>query len=118
MITKEQLNNWKVKIFNSIKDISDFDQQKLTWLGKHPIYVSSSSETINTLYDDIDFELFIDYCRENEENKPLYFKLVELNKKINKYIQIEKTDIEVLNDSEWKDITLIAQEIIKLWVIG
>lgn len=116
MIDKEQLNNWKINIFNSIKNISDLETQKISWLGNHPIYQSSFSEIINTLYDDSEFEEYISYLKKNGTNRSLYSKMVLFEKKLSNYIKTDKTDIEVLNDSEWKELTLQAKEIIKLWI--
>jgi len=112
------MDNWKVNIFNSIRDISDIEIQKLTWLGKHPTYVSSFSETINTLYDDYDFEEYLVYYGENENNEDLYSKMVVFEEKLSKYIPTEKTDLEILNDFEWENITQLAYEVIKLWIVG
>ena len=91
MITKEEINNWKVNIFNSIRDISDLEQQKLSWTGKHPLLASSFYEIINILYDDFDFEEYLNYLK-GKGNNILYSKMLLLNKSLNDYIKTEKTD--------------------------
>lgn len=113
----EQLNNWKLNILNSIKEISDLENQKLTWTGKHLNEVSSYVEVINTLYDDYFFDEFIAYVKENEpEKKELYSMILELDDKINNYQEKEKSNLEIINDPKWIHITKVAESITKIWV--
>jgi len=115
----EQLDIWKNNILTSIKEISNLELQKLTWTGKHPFYVSSFVESINTLYDDYAFDEYIDYLKVNvSKTDELYLKFTILDNMINKYKQSDKSDLEILNDPKWIDITLVAKGIVDSWKGG
>jgi hypothetical protein len=114
----ENVEIWGNNVFNAIKDISDLDLQKLAWLGKHPVYISSFTEVIATLYDDFDFERYIKYYESVKGKDKLYKLLIELNEMINKYkangyeIELEYKGTErILGDPQWIEITNKAKEI-------
>ncbi|TYP73583.1 hypothetical protein [Aquimarina intermedia] len=116
-MNKEQLDSWKINIFNSLRDLSDLELQKLAWTGKHPFYVSSFVDSINTLYDDNSFKKYIDYIKVNESNKSqLPSRIIELDKMIDNYMEEDKSDLEILDDPNWFNITKTAKSIIDIWV--
>jgi hypothetical protein len=114
----ENVEIWGNNVFNAIKDISDLDLQKLAWLCKHPVYISSFTEVIATLYDDFNFERYIKYYESVKGKDKLYKLLIELNEMINKYkangyeIELEYKGTErILGDPQWIEITNKAKEI-------
>ena len=113
---KDLAEKWKVNIFNSIKDISDIEFQKLAWMGRHPTKVSSFTEIINVLYDDNDFEEFIQYTRADWGQEKLHELLLEINRIINAYNATDKMDVQILEDPEWHSITEVANKIIFHWI--
>jgi hypothetical protein len=111
----EDINTWKNNILNAIKDISDIEFQREAWLGKNPNIVSSYDEVINTLYDDNDFERYIEHYKSLNGNTVLYRLLNTLNRLINDYnIKSVENDSIILEDPKWIDITEKAKEIISL----
>lgn len=111
---KEEFNLWSKNIFKAIKEISDLERQKLIWMGKLPNLASSFIEDINVLYDDNEFQLFIEYLKKSND-KLLSDKLDELKKQIDKYDEGEKTEVEILSDPQWIAITEKAKKIINVW---
>lgn len=113
---------WQDNLYREIKDLSDIDFQKLTWAGKHPEFISSFSETIATLYDDFDFERFIQYYKSTKGENEIYGMFCELNEMIIRYKKVgyeaenKKGGYNViLSDSNWIEITQKAKEIIQIW---
>jgi hypothetical protein len=114
----ENVEIWGNNIFKAIKDVSDIELQKLAWLGKHPVFISSFTEVVATLYDDFDFERYIKYYKSIKGKDKLYKLLFELNEMINKYkvqgyeVELEAKGMEmILSDPKWIEITKKAKEI-------
>lgn len=106
----ENIVDWERNLYSAIKDIADIEFQKKAWLGEHPDYVSSFSEVISILYDDFDFERFLEYLESTKREEKLYKLLMELDNLINQYKPLS-TDEEILVDPNWLHITSKAQEI-------
>ena len=108
---------WKENIYNSIKNISDIERQKVLWLGKDPNSAASFNEDINTLYDTF---CFADDLWKDEHISKFYFKNVLLNQlrvlknMVDNYNE-KSTDEEILNDPDWLKIVNQAKKIIELW---
>jgi len=116
----ENPNIWRENIYNALKNLSDIEYQKLTWLGKHPESISSFTETLATLYDDFDFDRYIQYYESINGRNEIYTNFSELNKMIANYqdfgydteMKFEGHQI-ILKDPKWIKITKKAQEIIE-----
>jgi hypothetical protein len=108
----ENPNIWKKNIYDSLKNLSDIELQKLTWLGKHPKYISSFTEIISVLYDDFDFERYIQYYESKYGMDDLYKSFCELNNSINSYQELESDEL-ILKDPNWIKITKKAKEIVQ-----
>ncbi|EJO71717.1 hypothetical protein LEP1GSC034_2733 [Leptospira interrogans str. 2003000735] len=68
-----------------------------------------------TLFDDYGFDEFLEQASiESGISENTVKELFKLRELLNSYVEKE-TDIEILNDSEWKKITKQAKEIIKKW---
>lgn len=113
---------WENNIFDAIKNISDIDLQKQTWSGSNPRYISSFTESLARLYDDLDFERFLKYYKSKNKGNELYKLLIELNKLISEYKDYGyETEMEangynkILNDQNWIKITKKANEILIEW---
>tara|TARA_R110002096_G_scaffold431852_1_gene647543 strand:- start:206 stop:598 length:393 start_codon:yes stop_codon:yes gene_type:complete len=113
---------WKKNIFEAIKNLSDIELQKLTWSGKHPKFISSLTETLARLYDDLDFERYIEYYKSINNMDNTYILFEELNKMMNDFkdygyeteLKVEGYK-EILNNTKWIAITQKAKEIIFEW---
>ena len=117
----ENPNIWRDNIYSALKDLSDIEYQKLTWLGKHPKYISSFTETLARVYDDFDFERYIQYYESINGKNKIYIAFSELDKMIDDYQKIgyeteKQTEGSqlILKDPNWIKITEKAKEIIEL----
>jgi hypothetical protein len=113
---------WKNNIFEAIKDLSDIELQKSTWSGKHPKFISSFSETLARLYDDLDFKRYIEYYKSKNNIDRIYRLFEELNRMINDFkdygyeTELKKDGFStILNDKKWISITEKANEILIEW---
>lgn len=105
----EDIQVWEKNLFNAIKDVSDIDFQRKAWIGKDPQYISSFSEVISILYDDFDFERYIQYYKSIKGEDTLHKLLSELDQMINEY-EAPETDELILADPRWIEITNKAKE--------
>lgn len=110
-------NQWKENIFLSIKDLSDFQFQKESWLGKSNQFVSSFSEDVSMLYDSFCFS--DDFWEEEHLNKfEFSSKLLEelkiLKKMIDSY-ERKPTDEAIVADPKWYEIVKQAQKVVDNW---
>lgn len=105
---------WKNNILKSLIDLSDLEFQNETWLGKNPHFISSYIETINTLFDDFDFERYADYYKSINGNDKLYLDFNELIDMVNEYQEPDSEEL-ILKDEKWIAITKKASDIINEW---
>ncbi|EKQ39866.1 MULTISPECIES: hypothetical protein [Leptospira] len=104
-------------IYNLIAEIADLNLQRKLWLNKDNDtgLISSYNEVMCTLFDDYGFDEFLEQASiESGISENTVKELFKLRELLNSYVEKE-TDIEILNDSEWKKITKQAKEIIKKW---
>ena len=111
---KENPVIWKRNIIKALIDLADNDFQYETWLGKNQNYISSYTETINTLFDNYDFERYALYYKSIKGENSLSFLFNELIMMVDNYNEPEK-DEDVLKDLKWISITDKAKEIISNW---
>jgi len=116
--TNENPALWKMNICKAIKNLADIELQKLTWSGKHPEYISSFTETLSSLYDDFDFERYIEYHKSVEGKDQFYKILSELDGLLKEYKDFGyETELipdgyaVILNDVKWSNITNKAKEV-------
>lgn len=122
MILEENENPilWKKNLYNALKDLSDIEVQKLTWLGKHPEYISSFTETLAALYDSFDFDRYIRYYESINGRNKIHQYFSELNEMITNYkdfgyeteMKVDGSQI-ILKDSKWIEITKKAKDIVE-----
>src|SRR5690606_40978374 len=110
-------SNWKLNIYNSIRDFSDIDKQKKLWLGRDKKYSSSFDEDISLLFDSFCFEEFIDSLESEKEEYGILIKELKIFKKMLNNYKKKNSDIEILDDLEWHKIVNKAKLIIELWKI-
>ncbi len=115
---------WENNIFKAIFDLSDIELQKLAWSGNHPNFISSYTETLARLYDDLDFERYTEYYRSINGDDRLYKLLNEINLMINDFedigyeIEMETDGYKkILENKVWLGITEKAKEIFSEYII-
>jgi hypothetical protein len=104
-------------IYLDILEISNIELQKKSWFGLAENHVSSYSELMCRLFDDDQFELFLDkYVLQLDYAIPFRNKLELLKESLNAFNNEEaKTDMEIINDVEWIKISQLAKSIITDW---
>ena len=110
---------WSNNSIKALKDLSDIEFQKLTWSGEHPKFISSFTETLAILYDDLDFERYIEYYKSINGMNRIYELFNEINLMINDFKDIGyETEMEIdgykkiLENKDWLLITEKTKDII------
>ncbi|MDR3244935.1 MAG: hypothetical protein LBT50_00700, partial [Prevotellaceae bacterium] len=104
-------------IFLHILEISDIDFQKKVWFGHSEKYVSSYVEVMCQLFDDDNYNLFLEKDAKSL-NYTLSFrkKLQLLGDELNSFNREDnKDDLEIINDYQWQKISKLAKLIINEW---
>ena len=114
---KTLLKRIEKNIFRDILEISDIEFQRIIWFGHCKTHISSYVEVMCRLFDDDNFELFL---KEDTQtlNYPFSFQkaLQRLKENLNNYNKADdKTDLEVLTDPQWQEISKLAKSIINEW---
>ena len=109
----ENIISWEYNLFNAIKDVSDLNMQKLAWLGKSSNFVSSFSEVISILYDDFDFERYIEWYENSYGKNDFLHQMKILDKMISRYNPPYSTEL-ILSDPNWIEITKQAENVFEL----
>lgn len=110
---------WYENILEALNNLADIEYQKLAWAGKHPQhYISSFTEVLARLYDDLEFESFIEEFKFKNGDNEVYHNIIELNNMINLYKDYGyKTEklvngyLLILNDTKWINITNKSRDI-------
>lgn len=109
----------KEQIYECIVELSDLKLQRKLWLNEDNDtgLISSYIELICTLFDDYNFDGFIDnYDTRNGLSQTTILQLRKLRELLNHYIQKEVEDNNaIINDLEWQKIVYFAQQVIKEW---
>jgi hypothetical protein len=114
-LSQKNKQDWERNLLSALENLADIEMQKKAWLGLDPNNVSSFDEIIMILYDDFNFEGYIDYYNSlTGTSKTLAKQFADLNSLINNY-HSEGTDIDVLSDTKWIEITNRAKEIVELF---
>lgn len=106
-------------IFNNIyEDVLEISSRKLQdelWLGKNPKKCSSFTEVMCRLFDDNNFENFINFSVYEIGFSP---KLIEelklLSVKLDNYLELID-DEKIINDPNWEEVRKVAKKVIALW---
>lgn len=113
---KEDIDLWSENIYDALKDMSDLEFQKLSWMGKLPDIISSFTEVVCILIDDFAFADYIAYLSiKPNADKNIILKMNELKEMISEYAKINMDEAKILRDPNWKIITYKAAEIVKDW---
>lgn len=105
-------------IYEDLLELSDLNLQKKLWLrdGNDTGLISSYMELMNRLFDDDNFDLFIDKgARELGVEQTLILKLDQLRSLLNLYEEGTKTDSDILTDPQWSLISNHASLVVKIW---
>lgn len=114
MDNKEEQIIRESNLYSAIKDVADYEMQKVVWLGHHSSYEIDYDETRANLYDNCSFKDFILDYKEKHGNDALLLKMEKLNTLLQDY-RPNLIDEEILQDQRWIDITVAAQGVIDIW---
>jgi uncharacterized protein YjcR len=106
-------------IYEDLIELSDKEMQNYLWLSnnENKKIISSYTEVMSRLYDDNNFDHFIDKeIPKLTKNKNLIIQLKKLRGLLDSYEQKE-TDLEIYNDPKWSTIVEQANVVLKLWDI-
>lgn len=104
-------------IYNDLLELSDLGFQKKLWLNENNDtgLISSYTELMNRLFDDDDFDDFIDnHVSKIGVDSNMISKLNLLRHSLNRYEEKE-TDKEIINDPKWAELSSQARLIIEMW---
>lgn len=104
-------------IYDKILEISDLELQKKLWLNinNDTGMISSYIELMCTLFDDYDFDYFIEEVAIKEKlSSNTVFELKILRKMLNEYTE-KDNDEEIINDVKWNTIVSQAKKVIQIW---
>ena len=111
------MNEVIVNIYNRIMELSDLGVQRKLWLNENNDtgLISSYYELVNSLFDDFNFDIFIDNtAAQNGLSNSSIFELSKLRELLNNYNKMS-SDEEIINDPEWKEIVEQAKLVINEW---
>jgi hypothetical protein len=112
MISKPVLKN----IYNDILELSSRDLQISYWLKGDQGKISGYVELMNSLFDDSDFDLFVDKeILDLKLSDNFIQEIQKLRDLLNLYNDKGKSQEEIIYDIEWQKITAQAQKVIYLW---
>lgn len=102
-------------IYLDILELSSIEKQKKYWLNNDPENVSSYVEVMCRLFDDNNFDIFVDKtARQEGISEKVVFELGKLRQLLNDYEEKE-TDEAIINDPNWKIIIMQAKKVIEEW---
>ncbi len=111
------MNHVLEEIYSRIVEISDKDIQRKMWLNENNDIglISSFDELMCSLFDDFDFDKFVDYrAKELGILDSVILELKILRDMLNNY-QEKESHIEIIEDEEWENVSLQARKIVKIW---
>lgn len=103
---------WLNGIQNAIREIANHEFQERVWVRGEGPEVSSFTEAICRLFDDYNFDDFLDEHWHNFGfSSQLYPMLDELRNRLNEYEEKE-TDAEIVRDERWDEIREFAKVVL------
>lgn len=116
MLNNKVMDNlkWIQNIYSFIKEISDKDFQEKIWVKGLGPEVSSYAELRCSLYDDFNFELFLESHLKLNLPFNLYNDLLSLNSKLINYKE-KGSDKEIIEDVKWLEIVECAKKVTLLF---
>lgn len=110
---EEQIKN----IYRCIKELSDLNLQKKLWLNENNDtgLISSYSELLSSLYDDFDFDDFVDIDAEKVGlSDKVILEMKKLRILLDNYVE-KGNDEDIIRDINWHKVTKQAEKVIKIW---
>lgn len=110
---------WLDNIHFMIEGLSDIEQQKRVWLGFAENIVSTYSEDLCMLFDDYDFNEFIENWEKENLDKNILKELILFRDKLDLYnhkvLNNNWHNEEILKDPKWLDVVSQAKKVIEIW---
>ena len=110
------MDKWIENTYRDILELSDLDKQKKSWLGNDPNYVSSYVEIMCKLFDDDNFDIFIEEYVKLGLSYKLVKELEKLRELLNQYEEGKKTDNEIIEDPLWALVVNQAKIVLNNWM--
>ncbi|MEW5251794.1 SCO4402 family protein [Microbulbifer sp. 2201CG32-9] len=109
--------DWDGFIFSLIKEIADKEFQRKVWFEGDCEEQSSFTEVVCALYDDYNFEDYLEFEAKKFNSTELVSELQKLNSKLNCFIDTLDGNAfteKFLTDKRWNSIQEEAQQIIDM----
>ena len=116
------MNSYLVQLHDALSSISDIENQKITWSGNSNTQISSFTEELSSLYDILEFDLFVERLDDKTEliDQNLSEKLRYLHNQISDFkdtgyaLEFENNGFKtILNSDEWLRISNVASSILE-----
>ena len=110
------MNTYVLKsIQNDILELSDIARQRAYWLGNDPNHVSSYVELMSRLFDDNNFDQFVEIDTQTLGFSDAFRQdLKQLRELLNDYEEID-TDAEIIDDPKWESVREQARVVSDRW---
>ena len=113
MTTTIDKYKWLNGIQNAIQEIANSEFQERVWVRGEGPEVSSFTEAICRLFDDYNFDDFLDeHWHIFGLSSQLYRMLRKLRNLLNEYEEKE-TDAEIVKDEKWDEIREYAKDVLQ-----
>ena len=111
----QDYNDWLKRIIFEVREISDLNLQHRVWvMGEGDNYISSYDEMMCMLFDSDCFDDFLSEA-DGVIDSILLTKLNCLKEALNGYDNKDKTDAQIIIDTNWIKISILAKEIIEYY---
>jgi hypothetical protein len=111
-----EMKIWVGEIKKVLSEICDEEFQKKYWILGDPKIVSSFEETINRLFDDLNFDGFLEKYRETQNDElDVYNELIRLRDSLSSFLAVLPSIVDpkvVVGNDEWKKIGLQAKALV------
>lgn len=112
MVNRDVLHN----IYESLLELSRKDLQIDRWLSGKNGRISGYGEFMNTLFDDCDFDLFVDKEVYDLRLTDEFIKELRIVRdSLNSYDEGRKTREEIIEDPSWAKIRKQSKKVVKFW---
>jgi len=106
------LKQWREAVRDAIREFADESFQRRIWLRGEGPEIGSYSEAFNRLFDDADFERFLNLCAERNILSPNSLKqLQQFRHAVEEYSDNQESEDEavILADPRWDEIRRFAR---------
>jgi hypothetical protein len=110
----KQNDIWVDNLRGALIELSDIQLQRDLWNARVPGRCSSYIELYSKLFDDFSVEEFVIKFKEFNLSEIFYAEATKLITLLNLYDEKDKSENEILLDSEWINISEMAKDVLRV----